>query len=105
VVTTRPSFGTSKPANNTLTSPVLSPHATFVPRRYALMWLTSCLSGHTDSVTCARFNRDGKLVATAGLDASVKIWNTENGQLVNTLEGPGEGLEVHFVLGAREMQR
>jgi WD40 repeat protein len=51
------------------------------------------LSGHTDSVTCARFNRDGKLVATAGLDASVKIWNTENGQLVNTLEGPGEGLE------------
>ncbi len=55
-------------------------------------------AGHTDSVTCARFNKDGKLVATAGLDACVKIWNTENGELLKTLEGPGEGLDVRLSL-------
>jgi WD40 repeat protein len=37
-------------------------------------------------------------VATAGLDACVKIWNTENGELLKTLEGPGEGLDVRLSL-------
>jgi ribosome assembly protein SQT1 len=48
------------------------------------------LTGHTDSIACIKFNRDGTLVATGGLDALVMVWRVEDGSLVQTLEGPGE---------------
>jgi hypothetical protein len=36
------------------------------------------------------FNRTGALVATAGMDGVVKVWNSTDGAPVATLEGPGE---------------
>lgn len=52
------------------------------------------LSGHKDSITCVGFNYDGKLVATGSYDGKVNIWETWTGNLVKTLEGPGDGIEV-----------
>jgi WD40 repeat protein len=40
------------------------------------------LAGHTDSVTSVAFSQDGLLVATAGLDSVVKIWNAQTGAQV-----------------------
>ena len=38
------------------------------------------------------FNTSGSLLATAGMDGIVKVWNSADGLLVATLEGPGEDI-------------
>eukprot|EP01127_Copromyxa_protea_P005425 TRINITY_DN15353_c0_g1_i1.p1 TRINITY_DN15353_c0_g1~~TRINITY_DN15353_c0_g1_i1.p1 ORF type:complete len:415 (-),score=111.00 TRINITY_DN15353_c0_g1_i1:29-1273(-) len=54
---------------------------------------TKKLEGHTDTVTKVCFNNTGDLLATCGMDATIKIWDSTTGQLVQTLEGPGESLD------------
>ena len=51
------------------------------------------LKGHTDTVGCASFSFDGSLIATGSMDGTVKVWNTGDGSLSKTLEGPGEDVE------------
>ena len=50
------------------------------------------LDGHTDTVVQVAFNAAGTLVATAGMDGVVKVWNSTDGKPVATLEGPGEDI-------------
>jgi len=54
---------------------------------------SAALRGHTDTVSDVRFNHDGSLLATAGLDGRAMIWNASDGSPARTLEGPGGGLE------------
>jgi len=53
------------------------------------------LEGHTDSVNKVSFSHDGSLLATGGLDATVKIWHTtgEVGKLWHSFDGPSESVE------------
>jgi len=44
-------------------------------------------AGHSDSVNDVAFSPDSKLLASAGFDNLIKIWDVETGGLVNTLEG------------------
>jgi WD40 repeat protein len=48
------------------------------------------LSGHTDTVEHVKFSFDGKLLATGGLDGTVRIWKVEDASLLHVLEGPTE---------------
>ncbi|XP_039050861.1 angio-associated migratory cell protein isoform X2 [Hibiscus syriacus] len=50
------------------------------------------LQGHTDSVSSLAFSHDGQLLVTGSFDGLVKVWDT-SGNLKNTLEGPGAGIE------------
>jgi ribosome assembly protein SQT1 len=52
--------------------------------------LVAELGGHTDSVIAVKFNFDGSLVATAGMDGLIKIWNGLTGAPVHSLEGANE---------------
>lgn len=52
------------------------------------------LEGHTDSVIDVGFNHTGRLLATAGMDGTVRIWSTELGNLERVLDGPAS--ELHF---------
>ena len=45
------------------------------------------LLGHTDTVTSVSFSPDGKYVVSGSGDNSVKIWSTESGEVVRTLNG------------------
>lgn len=47
------------------------------------------LSGHSDSITDAKFSPDGKSVATASDDASARIWDAQTGQTIAVLNGHG----------------
>ena len=45
------------------------------------------LSGHTEFVKGLSFSPDGHQLATAGVDAKVRLWETATGKLITTLTG------------------
>ena len=47
---------------------------------------------HGNAVFWAAFSNDGKKLATASLDNTVKTWNVSDGQHVATLKGHGDGV-------------
>lgn len=55
--------------------------------------LVKSLAGHTETVEFIKFNHDGKLLVTGGMNNSIRIWETDNDfNLKCTLEGPIEDL-------------
>ncbi len=49
--------------------------------------LRTTLTGHTFVVNWAAFSPDGKILATAGWDKLVKLWDVSNGKEIATLAG------------------
>src|SRR5207253_2177975 len=45
-------------------------------------------SGHTGNVQRASLSPDGKRVATAAVDETVRIWDASNGELLRVIHGP-----------------
>src|SRR5262249_44342269 len=57
---------------------------------------------HNNAVYWASFSRDGKRLATASLDNTIKLWNTFDGMLVGTVRGHGDGVAfVDFLKDGR----
>ncbi len=50
------------------------------------------LKGHSDWVTSISYSPDGKQIASAGLDGTVKLWNTQTGQFLSSLRGHAGGV-------------
>lgn len=50
-------------------------------------------AGHTDSVIDVGFSADGRFVATASMDATVRVYNLSDGTLRHELKGPAKDLE------------
>src|SRR5262245_12117649 len=47
---------------------------------------------HNNAVYWAAFSSDGKRLATASLDNTVKVWNVAEGKHLATLRGHGDGV-------------
>ena len=45
------------------------------------------LTGHTATVYSVAFSSDGKLVASASLDGTIRLWGAATGETVRTLQG------------------
>ena len=46
------------------------------------------LEGHTDTITSVGFNFDGSMVLTGSYDGTVRVWKTDTGEYLRTLDGP-----------------
>jgi WD40 repeat protein len=54
------------------------------------------LSGHTSPVFSAAFSPEGALLAPAGCDRTVKLWDVASGRLLRSLPHADEVLAVAF---------
>jgi WD40 repeat protein len=50
--------------------------------------VTAVLKGHTEALFGIAFSPDGKTVATASFDKTLKLWETATGKEIKTFEGP-----------------
>jgi WD40 repeat protein/energy-coupling factor transporter ATP-binding protein EcfA2 len=55
--------------------------------------LLKTLPGHKDGTWSVRYSRKGKVLASTGLDGTVKIWNAETAELQHTFRGHQKGEE------------
>lgn len=56
------------------------------------VYLSSNFVGHTDTITCLKFNRKHLILGL--YDATVKIWNIETGECIKTLSGHQKGVRA-----------
>lgn len=54
--------------------------------------LQRVLTGHSDTVSAVSWSSDGELLATAGYDGTVRIWDPGTGNVVTTLPPQGSGI-------------
>ena len=54
--------------------------------------LIRTLSGHEDKISQVIYSPDGKLIATASWDKTIKLWDAESGRLINTIKGHQDGI-------------
>ena len=45
------------------------------------------MKGHTDEIHAICFSPNGQLIASGSLDHTIKLWNTQTGKLLHTLQG------------------
>ncbi|KAI6856621.1 hypothetical protein KC343_g83 [Hortaea werneckii] len=52
------------------------------------------LKGHSDTVTAVTFSPDGKLLASASYDKTVKLWDTSSGARLQNINGHSESVRA-----------
>jgi WD40 repeat protein len=61
------------------------------------------LRGHTDAVKSLIIRSDGKTLVSASADTTIKLWNLDTGQCLNTLTGHNSSIESIAITPDREM--
>ena len=54
------------------------------------------LSGHGDAVNATVFSHDGKIIASGSTDGTVKLWDANTSELIETLLAEGAVYRVAF---------
>ncbi|EMD95032.1 hypothetical protein COCC4DRAFT_151614 [Bipolaris maydis ATCC 48331] len=84
-----PRSSSSSPSRRRRTSPAPPPKPTSLNYSPTLI-----LRGHKRGITCVKFSPDGRWLATASADCTIKIWDAKTGALEHTLEGHLAGVST-----------
>jgi WD40 repeat protein len=59
------------------------------------------LQGHQSILRSTKFSADGSTVVSGGLDATIKIWDVQTGNILNSLTvfRPYNGLNIQGITG------
>ena len=73
---------------------MISPYLSYdeLATRAAQVRIHLRLEGHTDIVGGATFSPDGRWLASASADLTVRLWDVQTGQEVHRLEGHTDGV-------------
>ena len=52
------------------------------------------MKGHMGNITCGALSNDGKYVATASRDKTIRVWETETGTCVKVFDGQVEDVKT-----------
>ena len=65
------------------------------------------MSGHTKPIISFDFSPTEPILASAGWDGTIRLWNTETGACLQTLRAPGPyaGMNITGVTGISEAQK
>lgn len=61
-------------------------------------------SGHTNVVWSVQFSPDGNLIASGGVDSTVKIWKRSDGIILNELKHPSGVTYLQFSEDGQSLQ-
>ncbi|KAG9190168.1 hypothetical protein G6011_08256 [Alternaria panax] len=93
----RPSYSRS-PSRSRRSSSSSSPrrHRTPTPSKATSLHYapTLILRGHKKAISCVKFSPDGRYIASASADCTIKIWDARTGALEHTLEGHLAGIST-----------
>ena len=56
--------------------------------------LVNTIKAHDNTVSQIKYSPDGKLIASAAWDKTIKLWNAETGELIDTLTGHKNGVNT-----------
>jgi WD40 repeat protein/uncharacterized caspase-like protein len=54
--------------------------------------LIHTLLGHQATISQIKYSPDGKIIASASWDQTIKLWQAQTGELINTLKGDQDGI-------------
>ncbi|CAN9411473.1 unnamed protein product [Alternaria sp. RS040] len=93
----RPSYSPSPSRSRRSSSSSSSPrHGTSPPSKPTSLHYapTLILRGHKKAISCVKFSPDGRYIASASADCTIKIWDAKTGALEHTLEGHLAGIST-----------
>ncbi len=65
------------------------------------------LQGHTKALWSVAFSPNGEIIASGSEDGTIKLWDVQTGECLNTLTTPRpyEGMNITGVTGLTEAQK
>lgn len=69
--------------------------------------LRATLRGHSETVYRVAFTPDGTAIVSSSFDGTIKFWNSQSSECLNTLtvEGPYAGMKINDVTGLTQAQK